>query len=114
MPAFHQCWDQFRWILQVRIHCDDGIAWCIGQSGSDRRLKTKISTKLDQRETRIAGGTGPDNFHRAVAAAIVHQNRGPLDLSLLIENSSQTLQEFGQYSLLVKDGNDDGNSEGLH
>ena len=93
-------------VLQVGIHGHDGIGRAgVREAGGEGALETEIPGKLHEFEARIAGGLGPEEFGRAILAAVVDQNGPPRAAVPAVKERGEPGAELGDNLLFVEDRN---------
>ena len=70
--------------------------------------ENSVETILDKFEARITGGLRAHELGRAVAAAIIDENRAPRAAGVGGEERREPRKQLGQHGLLVEHGGDDG------
>ena len=91
-PSRHHLRDAFGRILQVGIHGDDRLAPGVGQAGGDGGLKTEVAAELEQHKARVPPRVAPDQFRRAVPAAVVDEQGLPLRRGVGVKDRGQARQ----------------------
>jgi hypothetical protein len=76
-PAGHQRRDHLRWVLQVGIDHDHGIAAGVLQPGGGGDLLAKIARQVDDRHVRLGAVKRLQQAQRRVAAAVIDVDRFP-------------------------------------
>jgi hypothetical protein len=109
LPGCHQLWNQLRRILQIRIHRHHRLRrTSLRDAGGKGTLEAKVAGEGDEQESRILVRLRPDQFGRAIVAAVVDENGAPVAAALAVKDRSQPEKEFRQHRLFVEDGRDDG------
>ena len=105
-PADHLR-NEFRRMLQVRIHEDHRVALRVVQPGEHGRFLPEIPGKADVRHPRIFFREPPDDAERPVPTAVIHEKEPEPAVRHRREDLPHFRMKFFQYLLLVVAGDDD-------
>jgi len=105
LPLRQQIGDEFRRVLQVGVHDDDGIAVGAPEPGGQGGLVAEVARQIDDRDARVALACGQQQRQGTVARTVVDRDQTELVVQA-VKDREQGIQEQREHGFFVVGRND--------